>query len=334
VTSASEAARVDAARAGDEGEFRALTDPYRRELIVHCYRFLASVDDAEDVVQEVMIRAWRNLASFEGRSSFRTWLYKVATNACLDALERRSTRLLPLDTHPPAAARDPLLPPATEVAWIGPIPDALLDFGAVGAEAVYSMREGVSLAFLAALQRLPPRQRAVLILRDVLGWAASEVAAMLELTLSSVNSLLARARASLKSRYARQPGRPSNDERALVDRYVSAWESGDVDALVALMKEDATMVMPPVPSWYRGRPSIREFIRASIFAQPGSGVRLRPAGANGQPAFAFYRRRGATGPFALFGVQLVSVERGQVAGLTTYVGPADLAQFGLAPSLD
>jgi RNA polymerase sigma-70 factor, ECF subfamily len=333
VTEADEALRLAAARAGGEIEFRALAEPYRRPLLMHCYRMLGRLEEAEDVVQETMLRAWRKLSSFEGRSSFRAWIYKIATHASIDIIARRGARLLPHDAHPPERASDPLSPPLEDATWLGPIPDTLLDSHESGEDA-HAMREHVALAFLVALQRLPARQRVVLLLHDVVGWEAAEVAEVLDLSSTAVHSLLARARSELQSHRSRVPRRPSDEEqRVLLGRYVSAWESGDVSRLVALMKEDATMVMPPITSWFRGRQSIHDFILATIFRQPGSAVRLRACASNGVPAFAFYCRGGASGPFVFFGVQLLALDGDEIAGLTTFIGSLYAAQFQLPAEL-
>ena len=330
-----ESSRVSAARAGDEGEFRALVEPYRRELLAHCYRMLGTPSDAEDLVQETMLRAWRHLDTFRGESSFRAWLYKIATNASLNVLAGRKTRTMPTETHPPAEARAPIGQPSTEHEWLEPIPDALIGGGVGDAEDRYLARESVALAFLIALQRLPPRQRAVLLLRDVLGFSADEAGEALELTVASVESLLARARTTLAPVHTASRVRRSDEgERALLDRYVRAWESGDVGSLVALLREDATLVMPPVPSWFLGRASIHDFLGATLLAVPGSAVRLIPVAANRQPAFAVYSRRGSEGPLSLLGVQLVEVEGDAITGITTFVHPLTATRFGLAMTLE
>src|SRR5580704_863484 len=278
------------ARAGDGEAFRELTEPYRRELQVHCYRMLGSVQDAEDTVQETLLAAWQAFAGYAAeRASLRTWLYKIATNRCLNALRsgrRRAARGWDVPTvKPPEATR------LGEVVWLQPYPDALLEDGP---EARYEQAESISLAFVTALQVLPPRQVAVLILRDVLGFHASEVAGMLEATVESVNSALKRARASLRRQLppgdGREPppaaGSPSED--TIVTRFVSAWQSADLDALVALLTDDAFVSMPPMPFEYAGRDAVVSLV-ASLF---GSGRRfdLVPTRANGQPAFGAYLR--------------------------------------------
>jgi RNA polymerase sigma-70 factor (TIGR02960 family) len=284
------------AQAGDGEAFRELTEPYRRELQVHCYRMLGSVQDAEDTVQETLLAAWQAFAGYTAeRASLRTWLYKIATNRCLNALRsgrRRAARGWDVPTvKPPEANR------LGEVVWLQPYPDALLEDVAgapLGPEARYEQAESISLAFVTALQVLPPRQVAVLILRDVLGFHASEVAGMLEATVESVNSALKRARASLRRQLppgdGREPppaaGSPSED--TIVTRFVSAWQSADLDALVALLTDDAFVSMPPMPFEYAGRDAVVSLV-ASLF---GSGRRfdLVPTRANGQPAFGAYLR--------------------------------------------
>jgi RNA polymerase sigma-70 factor (ECF subfamily) len=287
---------ISRARAGDGAAFRELTEPYRRELLVHCYRMLGSLQDAEDAFQDTLLAAWQGLAGFEGRASIRTWLYRIATNRCLNALRSASRRParewnMP-EVEPPEPTR------LGEVVWLEPFPDALLNEGALdvplGPEARHEQTEAISLAFVTALQVLPPRQLAVLILRDVLGFHANEVADMLGSTIESVNSALKRARASLQRRLPptaeREPA-PASDspaEQALEAKFVRAYESGDLDALVALFTEEISVSMPPIPLEYQGRDVVTRLF-ASIF---GSGRRsdLVPTRANGQPAFGAYLR--------------------------------------------
>jgi RNA polymerase sigma-70 factor (TIGR02960 family) len=285
------------ARAGDGEAFRELAEPHRRELQVHCYRMLGSFQDAEDAVQETMLAAWRGIGGFtEERASLRTWLYKIATNRCLNARRAESRR--PATEWDMSQFEPPVPTPRDEAVWLQPFPDALIE-GAVdvplGPEARYQQTEAISLAFVTALQALPPRQLAVLILRDVLGFRASEVAGMLEVTVESVNSAVKRARASLQ----RQQQQPSADhkpppaagtpaEDAIVAKFARAWESADLDALVALLTEDVFIAMPPMPFGYEGRDVVARFC-ASLF---GGGRRfdLVPTRANGQPAFGAYLR--------------------------------------------
>src|ERR687890_580485 len=264
---------MDRARGGDEEAFGALTDPYRRELHVHCYRILGSVQDAEDVMQETLLAAWRGIAGFEGRASLRAWLYRIATNRCLNALRDSARR--------PARIALPFTPPAptrmAEPLWLEPYPDALLDElpdAAAGPEARYETKEAVGLAFVTGLQHMAPRQRAVLVLRDVLGFSAAEVATMLETSETSVASLLQRARAAL--------------EREIVARFAEAFEHDDVDGVIALLTDDAWVTMPPEPYEYQGAEAIARFLQDRVTARAGLGVRLVPTRANGQPAFGHY----------------------------------------------
>lgn len=333
-----EAARLAAARRGDQHQFGELTEPYRRELRVHCYRILGSLQEAEDLVQETLLRAWRRLETFEGRATFRAWLYKIATHACLDALDRQRARR----RMPPAAysATNPDQPPAAphfEPVWLEPFPDEWLAEAAIGPEARYTLRESVALAFVAALQNLPPRQRAVLILSDVLDWPAREIAELLGMTAPAVNSALHRARATMaRIRPPRdtRPALPDNQLRALLERYIRAWESADVDGLVALLKEDATLTMPPSPSWYRGPAAIGAFCAATVFADdglfPGRAAgrwRLRPTRANGQPAFGLYQRDESSGAYRPAGVQVLTFAGEALAEIASFLDPAVVQAF-------
>ena len=300
---------ISRARAGDGEAFRALTEPYRRELLVHCYRMLGSFQDAEDALQDTLLAAWQGLGGFEGRASLRTWLYRIATNRCLNARRSASRRPAREWDMPEVAPPEPTR--LGELIWLEPFPDALLE-GAIGVplgpEARYEQTEAISLAFVTALQTLPPRQLAVLILRDVLGFHANEVAEMLDSTVESVNSALKRARASLqRQRTPTDEGEPapapdSPTEQALVAEFVSAYESGDLDALVALLTADIHFSMPPIPLEYQGRDVVARLF-ASIFGS-GRRVDLVPTRANGQPAFGAYLRapggiRHGTGLFVL-----------------------------------
>ena len=282
------------ARAGDGDAFRELTAPYRRELQVHCYRMLASLQDAEDALQETLLAAWQRFASFEERSSLRTWLYRIATNKCLDA--RRSASRRPVKEWDVPNLKPPEPTRLGEVVWLEPYPDALLEGTAdmsLGPEARYELKESISLAFVTALQALPPRQVAVLVLRDVLGFRANEVAKMLDSTVESANSALKRARASLDRRWTpdqdleRHPP-DSAAEQAVAAKFAHAWESADLDALVALLTDDVFIAMPPMPFEYRGRDLVARFC-ASLFSA-GRRFDLVPTRANGQPAFGAYLR--------------------------------------------
>jgi RNA polymerase sigma-70 factor (ECF subfamily) len=286
---------ISRARAGDGEAFRELTEPYLRELQVHCYRMLGSFEDAEDALQNTLLTAWQGLGGFEGRASLRTWLYRVATNRCLDA--RRAASRRPAKEWDVPGVEPPEPTRLGEVVWLQPFPDALLEGVTdvpLGPEARYEQTESISLAFITALQVLPPRQLAVLVLRDVLGFRASEVASMLDSTVESVNSALKRARASLERRqpaaggHQPPPAAGSPAEDALVASFVRAWESADLDALVAVLTDDVFMSMPPMPFEYQGRDVVACFC-AGLF---GAGRRfdLVPARANGQPAFGAYLR--------------------------------------------
>jgi RNA polymerase sigma-70 factor (ECF subfamily) len=329
------AAHLAAARGGDQREFSGLTEPYRHELQLHCYRILGSLQDAEDIVQETLLRAWRRLETYEGRAPLRAWLYKIATNACFDALAKRPRRVLPAAQSAPADPRQPFAPPITEAIWLEPYPDDLIDAAEAGPEARYSLRESVSLAFLAALQSLPPRQRAVLILCDVLDWRASEAAQMLDVTISAVNSALHRARVTMKKNYHAR-GReslpalmPDSALRSLLERYVQAWEAADIDGLVKLLREDATLSMPPLPTWYAGREAIIAAAREKIFAGDARGRWLmRSIRANRQPACAVYQRD-ETGVYRAFGISVLTIEQDQVTDIITFIDPALFRRFGL-----
>jgi RNA polymerase sigma-70 factor (ECF subfamily) len=326
------------ARAGDERAFRVLTDPYRRELQIHCYRILGSLQDAEDSVQETMLAAWRGLEGFEERASLRAWLYRIATNRCLNALRdssRRPQEIRPLPFEPPAPTR------IGEALWLEPYPDALLDGvpdAAPGPDARLETREAIGLAFVTGLQRMAPRQRAVLVLRDVLGYRAAEVASMLDTTEVSVNSALQRARATLETlapgARERAPLPRSARERDLVMRFADALESGDVEDLVALLTDDAWVTMPPEPFEYQGHAAIAEFLTHAFGARSGrQASRLVPTRANGQPAFGHYVPDPQTGVVRGVGVVVLTLEGDRIAQITRFGGAALLARFGLPRTL-
>jgi RNA polymerase sigma-70 factor (ECF subfamily) len=318
---------LEAARAGDEQAFRALTDPYRRELQLHCYRILGSVQDAEDVLQETMLAAWRGLDDFGERSSLRTWLYRIATNRCLNALRDKSRRPQP----------EPIR--TIEPTWLEPYPDVLLDDladAAPGPDARYEMREAVTLAFVAALQHLPPRQRAMLVLRDVLGYRAAEVAEMLATTETSVNSSLQRARATIASRLpdrGRAPVPRSPRESELVARFADAFEEGDVDRLVALLTDDALMTMPPQPIEVHGPAAIAEFFLEREWWAAGR-TRLVATRANGQPAFAMYLRDPHAPIARAHGIVVLTIADDRIAHITRFGDASLFARFGLPRTLD
>ena len=274
-------------------DFQRLADPFRRELLSHCYRMLGSVHDAEDLVQETYLRAWRAYDRFEGRSSLRTWLYRIATRTCLTALEQRDRRTMPSDLAERSDAPGGQLTQAPEVAWLEPIPDALTEGAPADPAAIVASRESLRLALITALQHLPPRQRAVLILRDVLKGRAAEVADLLDTSTAAINSALQRARGQLEEVAATEDDvvEPTDrEQRAILDRYVAAFENADIAGLVKLFTEDAVWEMPPYLSWFRGREDIGVCVARQCAPSPGD-LRLIPTAANGQPAFGLYKRR-------------------------------------------
>jgi RNA polymerase sigma-70 factor (ECF subfamily) len=331
-----ESVLVEVARRGDEAAFASLIAPYRLELHAHCYRMLGSVHDAEDALQEALLRAWRGLARFEGRSSLRSWLYRIATNACLRALERRPQRVLPVDYGPPADPHDELAAPLIESVWVEPYPDDEDELAAP--EARYERRESIELAFVAALQHLPGRQRAALILRDVLGFSAREVADTLDATPASVDSLLQRAHKSVEERLPAQSQqatlRTIGDERLseLVGGYVDAWERGDIDAVVAMLAEDARITMPPIPTWFRGRDAVAAFLTERVLAGEGPR-RLLPVRANGSPAFGQYSWDEERGRLVAHGITVLTFVGEQIQEMIAFLTPEAFARFGLPSEL-
>jgi RNA polymerase sigma-70 factor (TIGR02960 family) len=334
-----ETAALDRARAGDGEAFRELTEPYRRELQLHCYRILGSVQDAEDVLQETLLAAWRGLGRFEERASVRAWLYRIATNRCLNAL-RDTGRRPQRGRLPSFEAPEPTRRP--EPTWYEPCPDTLLEDlpdTAPGPEARYEVRESLALAFVAGLQRLPPRQRAVLVLRDVLGFRAAEAAEMLESSEVSVNSALQRARAALDGELPardrdRAPLPRSRRERELVGRFVDAFESADVDRVVALLTDDAWLKMPPEPLEYQGHAAIAQFFLSRRW-WGGAQVRMLPTRANGQPALGYYRADPADpGAPVIHGQSLIvlTLEGDQISAMTRFSASL-FPRFGLPPTL-
>ena len=305
------------ARAGDGEAFRALVQPYRAELQVHCYRMLGSLQDAEDALQEALLSAWQGFAGFEGRASLRTWLYRIATNQCLNA--RRAAGRRPAKEWDVPGMEPPEPTRLGEVVWLEPYPDALLDAPA----ARYEQAEAVSLAFVTALQRLPARQVAVLVLRDVLGFQASEVAAMLDTTVGAANSLLKRARAGLE--LAQPAATPSPAEAEVAAAFARAWEAADVDGLVALLTDDVFVSMPPMPFEYVGRELVGRFC-AKVF-EAGRRFRLVPTRANGQPAFGAYLRT-PDGPSHGVGLYVLGVGEAGITAMTRFEN-ALLPRFGL-----
>jgi RNA polymerase sigma-70 factor, ECF subfamily len=312
-------------------EFTGLTGRFRGELLAHCYRMLGSAEEAEDLVQETYLRAWRSYEGFEGRSSVRTWLYRIATNVCLTALERRGRRPLPSGLGGPAEDAETPVVAGPEVPWLQPLPDALLAGEPDDPAAVTVSRAGIRLAFVAALQYLSARQRAVLIMRDVLQWPAAEVAELLGTTTTAVNSGLRRARAQLAQALPVEDelAEPAEaDRRALLDRFAAAFENADVSGLAELLREDVALEMPPLLTWFTGRRAVARFLAASpVFAAPGQ-LRLVPVMANGQPAFAAYLREPG-GTYRAYAVTVPTVTASGIARIVTFFNPALLGSFGL-----
>jgi RNA polymerase sigma-70 factor, ECF subfamily len=320
---------LESARGGDEDAYRRLLEPYSRELHAHCYRMLGSVHDAEDALQDASLRAWRGLERFEGRSSLRSWLYTIATNTCLNQIARRPKRVLPVDYGPAADPHRGPGEPVVESVWMEPYPDETLgvEDGLASPEARYEQRESVELAFIAALQLLPPNQRAVLILREVLGFSAQEVASSLDTSVASVNSALQRARKTVEERLPEQSQQATL--RALgdgalseiVDRYVEAWERNDFETVIEMLSEDATFAMPPLASWFGGREEIAIFLEG----WPLSGSwRWRPlrTTANGQPALAFYAWDPAERAYLPFALNVLTFRGELISDVVAFVARA------------
>jgi RNA polymerase sigma-70 factor (ECF subfamily) len=307
-----------------EAAYQRLVEPHRRELHAHCYRMLGSVQDAEDALQDALLRAWRGLDRFEGRSSPRSWLYRIATNTCLDTIAKRPKRVLPIDNEQPVV----------EGVWLEPFPDELLeDDGWAAPEARYEARESIELAFIAALQHLPANQRAVLILREVLGFSAKEVAGMLDTTPASVNSAMQRARASVDERLPERSQQETlrsldDDEvREIVERYIDAWDRGDVDAVVEMLAEQATFSMPPLAQWFRGREVIRDFLPRGPLSIPRRFVRAR---ANGQLAFGTYKL--VDGEWVANAIHVITLDgSGAITDAVAFLDASLFARFGLPP---
>jgi RNA polymerase sigma-70 factor, ECF subfamily len=336
MAAASSTALLAAARDGDRRAFDALVAPHRAALHAHCYRMLGSVHDAEDAVQETLLRAWRALARFEGRSSLRSWLYTIATHASLRAIERRSRRGLPMDFGPATEAGTDPGPALAETVWIEPYPDRGLAAGS-SPEARYDQRESLELAFIAAVQLLPARQRAVLLLRDVFGYSAAEVAACLETTVAAVNSALQRARRAIDQRLPpvtqQATLRSLGDARVrgIVEAYIRAWERDDVDGVVALLARDAILAMPPTPAWYAGQAAIAAFYRG--LAADGHRWRHVATSANAQPAVGCYVWEERTGRFTARVLDVLTLRGDRIAAVTAFVTVEPFARLGLPDSL-
>jgi RNA polymerase sigma-70 factor (ECF subfamily) len=329
---------IEAARQGDADAYAALIDPHRSALHAHCYRMLGSVPDAEDALQEALLRAWRGLPRFEGRSSLKSWLYTIATNACLKLIERRPTRVLPVDFGPAGDPHGSLDEPLVESVWLEPYPDDRLVAADPAPHARYEQREAVEVAFVAALQHLPARQRAVLIMREVLGFSGGEVATALEMSPEAVYSALQRAHRTVDARLPAQSQqaalRTIGDEqlRTLVDRYVDAWQRADVDALVDLLTEDVTITMPPFRTWYAGRDAVLHFLAKTPLS--GKGWRILPSRANGQLAFACYLISEETGAYEWHSMETVSVRGDRIAEIVAFIDPDGYTVFGLPATVE
>jgi RNA polymerase sigma-70 factor (ECF subfamily) len=323
---AEERGLLAAARDGDQQAYGRLFEPYRGELHAHCYRMLGSVHDAEDALQDASLRAWKGIGRFEGRSSLRSWLYTIATNTCLNQIAKRPKRVLPVDYGPPADPHDMPGEPIVESVWVEPYPDEMMgvEDGLAAPEASYEQREGVELAFIAALQHLPANQRAVLILREVLGFSAKEVAETLDTSVASVNSALQRARAATDERVPEQSQQETlralgDDElREIVSRYVDAWEKCDVDTFAAMLAEDATFTMPPLATWWRGRDSIATWARNSSMSGDWlwKAILVR---ANGQPALAFYAWDEGEKAYLPFALNVLSFRGREITDVTAFI---------------
>jgi RNA polymerase sigma-70 factor, ECF subfamily len=322
----------------DQHAFGALVEPCRRELQAHCYRMMGSVQDAEDMVQETFLRAWRRRDTFEGRATFRAWLYKIATNICLDALKKRPRRAVPITYQDVSTLDEPIPTSVMEPIWLEPYPDDWLLVGDDNPEGYFAARESITLAFIAALHLLPPRQRAVLILRDVLDWQANEVADLLDITIAAVKSALHRARSTLtKQEYAlERQADPVLDEaaQAQLAAYMRAWENADVELLHRLLKEDATFSMPPTPSWYQGRDTICGLVSNTIFSGHAQGRwHLRPTRANRQIAFGLYRQGEQPNIYNAYGIQVISFQGQMIADITTFRNPELVSYFRLPSTI-
>jgi RNA polymerase sigma-70 factor (ECF subfamily) len=318
-----------------EESFRALFEPHRRSITLHCYRMLGSLQDAEEIVQETLLRAWQRHAEVRSTRATQAWLYKIATNACLDVLKARRRRALPHLVAPAVSAGTRLGAPADERLWVEPAPDTLFDVeGDAGQRPDHrvSLREGIGLAFISALQLLTPKQRAALLLVDVLGWRPEETAELLETSAFSVNSLLQRARKTIEARAGdRAPPEPSSADAALLRRYITTWESGDLDAFIALLADDVVLSMPPQPEWFAGREAVRQFL-ANLLTDARQ-YRLLPIGANAGPAVAVYRRMTATAAFEAAAIIVLVLHEGRVSQMTRFAFPKLFALFGLPARL-
>ncbi len=328
-------ALVLATQAGDQMAFETLVGAYQRELLVHCYRMLGSLHDAEDLVQETLLRVWEKRATLTNPASYRAWLYRIATNLCLNALTRVPRRSLPPHTYPPSDPTRPASPRLREPIWLEPFPDDLLADQQIEPEYRALQRERITLAFLVALQHLTPMQRAILLLREVLDWPAVEVAEWLDLSVPAVNSALQRARRALHQRNVGNEApmaKPRPHVDTLLDRYVALWEQADIPGLVALLREDAWFTMPPIPAWVQGRAAIATVLGTRVFIH-GRNFRLLPTRANGSPAFGLYRREAGADDYQLFGLLVLGVVGEEIGSLVAFLGLSSFSSFALPPSI-
>jgi len=328
-------ARVLAAQAGDQMAFETLVGAYRRELLVHCYRMLGSLHDAEDLVQETLLRAWEKCTTLTSPGSYRAWLYRIATNLCLDRLRSAPRRSLPLETHPVSDPSSPSPKEVRESIWLEPFPDDLLADSGADPEDRALQREQTTLAFLMALQHLTPAQRAILLLREVLEWEAREVASWLNLSVPAVNSGLQRARRALRERNLlpeKETALPTPQLQSLLNRYVTCWEQADIPGLVELLREDAWFTMPPLPVWVQGRAAITIWLATTLLV-PNRSFRLLPARANGSPAFGLYRRQNEEEVYQLFGLMVLGVEGERISSVVGFLEVSSLSCFALPPTL-
>ena len=326
---------LNAAQMGDAEAFRRLIAPYLREMRTYCYQMAGSVHDADDLMQEILIRTWKGLAGFERRSNIRTWLYKIASNVCIDALEKRERRVLPTDLGGPIGPTDSIGPPRLDANWLEPCPADFYASDQMSPGALYERRQSVALAFLIAIQLLPAKQRAVLMLHDVLGFQAAECGDLLDLSAAAVNSALQRARETLRERQGelRTPP-PTGEQSELLQLYVRAWELADVDALIALLLDDASLEMPPLPQWLLGAEAIGRSIKAMLFAPAGPGAfRLLQTEANGQPAFGAYQLDRDSGRLHAMALHVLRFRDERIASITAFLNPELLPAFGLPESI-
>ena len=322
----------------DPQQFGSLIEPYGRELRAHCYRMLGSVIEAEEIVQETFLRAWSRRETYAGRATLRAWLYKIATNLCIDTQRRKPRRGLPITREPASTLEQPIPDSIYEPIWLEPYPADIPAPEENNPEARYSRLESIKLAFLASLHLLPPFQRAVLILRDVMDWPASDVAEVLGQTIPSVKSALYRARITMAQYQQTHQAEtvimtiPDETMSKLLESYVQAWEAADVDGLVAILRDDCTFSMPPSPSWYQGRVEIGLLVSKTVFSGQARGRwRLLPTVANAQPGFGLYKLNESSGNFDRYGIQVITFAGSEISDITTFRNPALIEVFGLPP---